>query len=315
MRVEFTPEALADANAARHLTAIYWLIQDGRHDWTVSDTAALERSAWLRSLGDDLQREVSELARLSARRPTPARVEVTPTGSPHVERTARGWRVPAGQAELWLRAPIELLVENAGIDGTFLRLILLYVGHRELKQRLGPDRFERLKRRWRGAFGDGELFRVLHGGGSTTAEQVTIASESHPDLPPSLFVLLDSDRSAPSDPEGRTAIGVRSAIEQLARSDGWRPTLHVLAKREMENYLPHAALATVRRLDLARVIPPHEADHVDLKVLFPSRRPLAKDVFDNPAAMAQIHEASLRQRAGDDGAELSAIVHDILALL
>lgn len=310
MRVMFADSALSDPQAARHLTAIWWMMVDQRHAWVVPDAEAVHDSLWLQHLGHADREQAQDMARRCARRPAPPQVVVEAAGG--APRHAQGaWCVPADRAERWLRTPVQVLVENVRVDGSFLRLVMLRVGEGALKGRLGADGFRELRSRWTGAFGDDVLFQVRHGGGDTTADQLEIMVESHPDLPPSLAVVVDSDRSGPHSAVGQTAAKVRA----VCLSDfgvGWGPRVHILDKHEVENYLPHRAIEEVRP-GAQRLLHACSADFDDLKELVPEGRKLARDVLTR--ADVHLHERSLRDRAGRNGRELDEIVRMLIDLL
>ena len=69
MRVAFTAEALSDPSAFRHLDAILYTIEDGLHEWHISDPETIESSPWLQGARPSCRM----LFEKAATRPTAAR--------------------------------------------------------------------------------------------------------------------------------------------------------------------------------------------------------------------------------------------------
>lgn len=308
MKVSFAADALREPAAFRHLTAIFWLCVDGLHQWGVDDEAQVLDSPWYKNEGGRLQREIAALVRLARRSQQPARVCVGATVQA-VQQLRGTWRLPAPLAERCLRTPAIALVENARVDGEFLRLICLTVGARALRRLLGDDGFSRLRGEWVGPTGDGRLLSVRHGGGNNTATQLKLLVEAAEAPPPRVLVMLDSDRGSAAAPLGSTASQVLQTAAQVLPSgfDGEPFEPFVLSKREVENYLPHDAIHTLRAGPIA------DPDFEDLKKSFGDR--LAAQVFDSPQARGHLHERGLRERCGQAGRELDQLVTQLCKLL
>ncbi len=182
MNIAFHPSALADAASARHLTALYWLVVEGRHQWVVRDPAAICDSRWLQEAGRRVVRGARELAMQSARKMQTAAVEIIPVGQA-ADTAHAPWKLPADIAERALRRPVAVLVENARCDGAFFRLLMLRVGERQLKRALGEESFRQLRQAWGNPLGDGAFFEVRHGGGSTLPHQLALMLEASPTFP------------------------------------------------------------------------------------------------------------------------------------
>jgi len=222
--------------------------------------------------------------------------------------------VPADIAERVLRKPLDIVVENARCDGTFLKLIVLRTGGRRLERRLGPDALERLRSSWTNPLGDGDRLEVHHGGGSTTATQVDLLASAEPPVARRIFVFVDSDRSGPGDSLGGTAHLVEETCLRLREEHGeaLRLSFKVLQKREVENYLPREALEAHRRRSIGDwdQLSNEEKDYTDIKKMFGDK--LWTTMRDHPQ---HCHERALRQRAGDRGHELDEIVDEIVSLM
>ena len=174
MNVELSAAVLADASAVRHLDAIGWLFVDGRHRWVVTDLEDMCRSAWLRSAIVRAP-ELCEHAEKAARALLDVDLLVMPLGTPPRVQ-GRCWVLPADIAETVMRSPLVVIVENSVCDGAFLRHLVLRHGEARLRRRLGEDCFTRLREKWANATGDGDWFRVQHGGGSTTSGQLQLVA-------------------------------------------------------------------------------------------------------------------------------------------
>lgn len=305
MNVCFGEDALSDPRCFRHLTAMWWGFFDGRHRWIVQREEIVESSDWLRAEGARIQLEIKRQLRVAGRDPSIRRVLVRSEDEPpRLDGTT--WHLPASVAQQWLDAPIAVLVENARVDGAFLRLVLLRVGERKLRRRLGDEPFLRLRNRWTTVLGDGILFAVRHGGGSETATQLELLMEVSRGPAPRLFVLVDSDKDSPTGALGRTALAVQDSLAQVRANP--TPGLHVLEKHEVENYLPHKAIFTEFR---SRAVP--DPEFGDLKEVF--AKDLARRVFESPAADAYLHDSALRERCGNGGRELDTLVGALCDLL
>lgn len=299
MKVAFGLDALGSPEVFRHLTAIWWLTIDGLHRWVVPDELAVRRSRWVEAEGRQMAGEIRQSARLAGRRQDVPDVVIEKVATPHFD--GRTWHVPAPRALRWLRKPLKVLVENAKVDGGFLRLVTLRVGEKTLRRRLGDDGYEQLRARWTSALGDEERVVVVHGGGNTLSQQVELAVEASDDLPPRVFVLVDSDRKGPDAAVGSTAGQVRELAKRLPDFGvGWKVVPFVLEKREVENYLPHDALwAVVGR----RPIP--DADFGNIKKVMEDDG-IARKVLER--ADVHLHARALRERCGDDGRELDKLI-------
>lgn len=151
-----------------------------------------------------------------------------------------------------LQQPLRLLVEDAKTDGAFLRAVLLRFGEVRLRRRLGADEWQKVKSAWtEAARGDGMFFRVVHGGGSRIADELTAHWAGNQAPPSALIAVVDSDRCSPDVPfepaPGTTWHAAQEACNEVAvRPDvpnAWTPSVFALERRAMENYLPLGALS------------------------------------------------------------------------
>jgi hypothetical protein len=296
MRVEFSPEALADPAAFRYLTEIFWLFVDGRHRWVVPDLKLALDSRWRNEEGKSLQWAIRELAEKSARTDSLAQMRV-------------GAGPSARQAAECLRQPLTVLVENARIDGAFLYQILRTLGESHRRWPGGVDRHKHFLEAWQEGVGDGRWVVLRHGGGGETAEQLRLLAQMSP---PNFLVLVDSDRRArgAAIEERSTAGKVQAVFAEYGLS---LDRLVVLEKHEVENYLPHPALQhytpKLWRRHLAR--PDRDDDFDDLKANVQSD--LWRVLMD-PAYERHLSAKHWRERAGNRGRELDGIIDRLIDL-
>ncbi len=287
---------------------------DGQHKWVVPDEDEVRQCAWAKGL--PVQAELTDSLNGAMRGAQTPQVVVLPRGAPN-QQQGETLLLDAETAERWLREPVLVLVENTRTDGGVLRHFALRVGEARWRRLLGEDGFARLKRRWVNGLGDRHLVMVLHGGGDTIADLLEQHLEAGGALRPRLFILVDSDRGTPPHPEPTSRgprespkLGDRVQAVLDAHQDGGlgpKPRLHVLQKRAIENYLPHGALHKVRRPETDIV----DADLDNIKQLFGNQ--ITLEVLTK--ADNELHASAWRKRAGQQGAELDAIVSTILSLL
>lgn len=255
------------------------------------------------------------MARKASRASGAVDLEVQPLGTTASFGDGR-WRVPADTAERVLNEPLHIFVENAECDGAFIRLATLRVAERRLRRRLGSDAFERLRTGWTNPLGDGKWLAVHHGGGSTIAAQIRLYAGAEPTAGRRIFVLLDSDREQQSAPIGTTARQTETTCTELRNESGdrLRLILHILEKREVENYFPADALrsASTTSFKQWQQLSTQEKDYADLKIIFSSK--LRKLVL-NAACDGYFHAGALRERAGRNGRELNQIAETLVSLL
>ncbi len=246
MRVEFSEEALAEPNAHRHLTAIFWRMVDGYHRWFVRNPDVILQSAWFRNEGADNQRQIQEQLNYTERHVAGLRVVV----ARQKQLASDCWTLTPREAEHLLGQPLHILVENADSDGTFLRIVLLRFGEKSVRRKMGEDGFAALKQTWTTAAGDGRFFVVQHGGGGTIGRMIELLVEQHQHAPPRATVVLDSDRTHPTSGLGGTAHTAQQACANCSRDENGSPRYYpqwslepfVLERREVENYIPLPAL-------------------------------------------------------------------------
>lgn len=239
MIVSIDPEVLDAGDCAAAIDDIFRLFERGRHGWWAPDPTRIRASAWYQDAGPRHRRRIEALLERGEQhlRPT-LHVALRP-------RPGRPWTLAPEPAAVLLRQPVRVLVENADSDGVFIERVLLCVGARELRRRLGPDLADDLCRGWTRGLGFEGWFELVHGGGGTLAARMQAHAASAIRGP--LLVVVDSDRGHPDDPPGGTASKAVQAGSDLRigpdeAQEGWEPVVHVLRQREVENYIPDEAL-------------------------------------------------------------------------
>jgi hypothetical protein len=320
MRVAFCTQVVSEPTAFRYLTALLWMFIDDRHTWCVEDLAPIKRSLWLRDAAQSVRKAALELLPKVARRLGKPDLLVVPHGQTVGYDTRDNvWRAAPEAAAWHLGRPLLLIVENALCDGAFIRLVMTRVAQRRVRRALGSTTFDLVNRGWAASpLGDGRWFEVRHGGGATTARQLDLAVQQTPNLPPRVFVLLDSDRAARGADLGQTAKDVQAIVNKLNESlpAPWRIRPVVLLKHEVENYLPKEILqaryggrpAFNDWLQLSD----EQRDYIDIKQHFEDR---PWKLFIEPNLQRHLHEAALRKRAGDGGRELDDLASAIITKL
>jgi hypothetical protein len=173
------------------------------------------------------------------------------------------WEVDAETVGDWCEMPLRVLLEN---DADWqLVAVAARVYHRPKVEAARRSRFLHLDQRG----GKGEIKNAV--------------SVCEP--PERIFILMDSDRTAPEGPEDRP----QQKIRELAQS---RPNIlpFILAKREIENYLPATvwqdAVARrntperVRKLRKWQRLPEPDKDVIDLEEYFSDAKQHAAKLAD-----------------------------------
>lgn len=219
MIIEIDEEVANDQETHRFLDRILAKVEDGWHLWRVLGTEEFANTTWVTNRGTRGD-EIVELFEASVERTMwqgkaglhRRRVRVTASPSSDDEAAAE-------EACRILEEPYVILVENRFGDGDFIKRVI---------QELDKALFS--------LFGKpGEPLRVDSVGGKGQMKRV-VKERSKPGETPRLAVVVDSDRRGPGESPSEDA----RRLARRCRKSGvpcW-----VLAKREAENYLPHALL-------------------------------------------------------------------------
>ena len=246
MKVRLSPEVVSDASALSLLDDILRFFETGRHEWVVDDIEVIERSQWVEQASERHGRRILDLLQKTV-------TEAVYGGStPTIELeigTGDG-RVEPSHAWDAMSQPAYLVVENATSDGRFLRAVIHAYGYTLLETALS-ERWLEIDQ----AGGVGEITKRV---GALVHERSADRRR--------VQALVDSDRRHPGH-ESDTVRSMR-ALEQ-ERSI----TVHVLHKRDSENYLPLDAIAHAKhghkRFQQAYKafcqLSPQEQDHFDMK--------------------------------------------------
>lgn len=323
MKVAFSTGVVSTPSTFRHLTALFWMFIDGRHTWCVEDPDPIRNSLWFEDSAASVKEAVRDLLPKVARKvdDEPDLLVVSHGNATGYDDRARLWRATPDAAAWYLGRPLLLIVENALCDGAFIRLVLTRVCAQKIKRKLGEATFDVVCRGWKSSpLGDGRWVEVRHGGGSTTAIQIELATQQTPNLPPRLFVMVDSDRETPGTAlkTNSTAKAVCDIADELNQKipAAWKIEPFVLTKREVENYLPKEALRArygqrASFTDWLQMTD-EQQDHLDIKEHFEGK---PWRILIEPDQQRHLHSNALRERAGNGGRELDQLASAIASKL
>ena len=257
MRVSIDMSVLDDPTSFDLLDDIARLLQTGQHQWAIDETdvEAIESCAWLmtepESRAGRRHRELFEKTAKQAIEHGGAALQelrsTDPSPRAHSISVVIGSSdgVEPKEARSLLQRPAYLLVEDDESDRRFLLCLIIAFEREELLTAL-----------------DNGWLEVVHCGGKGGMHKRAERLLDVPGVMPArLRVLLDSDRLFPGHDS--------DAMEIARRLEGLGLSVHVLHKRESENYLPFAVLELVRQAKAYRTfrdrLTPEQQDHFDMK--------------------------------------------------
>lgn len=253
MRVRIEPDVYEDPTAWEALDRLVHLFGTGRHRWDVDDPVAVEESAWLGDIrGSSREQRVLEVLQKSVR----ALADPLPDRCHTLVCVVGASGLSAQDAADVLEQPAVLVVENEQSDGRFLYALI------EAYDRVGL--LEALEQRW---------LELDHAGGyGQMASRVERRLERTRN-PGRIQVLADSDRLYPGH-QSQTV----TKVERIAMDLG--VVVHILEKRDSENYLPLVALQRARQQKVYRAFSQRlsdvQRDHYDMKKGFGGALPTAQ---------------------------------------
>lgn len=254
MRVELTADVFTDTDdpAGRYdpndLYVLLRCFPDRRHDWVSSYEVVAAVETYLPKHLPELADTYLALAR-------DAMVQQAWTGTTQQTDVVRVSRADLADHSADLCRPAVLVVENSSSDGGFLLTVAATLRHERV--------VTALEREWlevHSAGGSGEVPRVAREHAVRYRRLIRVVA------------LLDSDSLIP---------GQRTANhDHAAALDTEDITVHVLALREAENYVPHRVLAGIgrsrdasRKLSALKRLTPQQRGHLDIKYGLGSRKP------------------------------------------
>ncbi|MGX7669810.1 hypothetical protein [Plantactinospora sp. DSM 117369] len=251
MRVELAPEVFADTDDStgpyalpdlHHLYDLLRCFAEERHEWVVADVAVVA------AVRDFVPRHLPQLADTYIALAEDAAVAVNAwTGT--TQATADPVAVSRADLteyaeDLCQRAVV--VVENQESDGSFLETVAYVLGHQRI--------LTAFRNRW---------VEIGHGGGSDLMKTALAAGNRFRRVI-RVVAVLDSDRLIP-----RQRTGSHDKAKTLEDLD---IGVHVLVRREAENYVPDKVLAGVgqlaeasARLDRLKQLTPEQRGHYDMK--------------------------------------------------
>jgi len=214
VRVRLAPEAFVDAESLTDLLILLRCFSEGRHDW-IADTGTIEVvKRYFATHAPTIADTCVSIAQKGT-------VAATWRGAVAAERTLTIRCADLVDCTQDLCAPAVLVVEDAESDGAFVRSVLTALAAARLQRALSSG--------W---------LQIEHGGGERTAK-VAASTRSRFRKTARVLVLLDSDRLLPDQ---RTAVHVKA--DDLVKQG---IVVHVLERREAENYTPYRVLAAIGR--------------------------------------------------------------------
>ncbi|MEO3922743.1 hypothetical protein ABGB07_02500 [Micromonosporaceae bacterium B7E4] len=288
MRVELAAEIFRDTDETtgpydpQNLTHLYNLLYcfvDQRHDWVTNGMVVVAVEEFLPKHLPELAATLAAVARKAS---TAQSWVGTTQVSSDVVRVSRADLVEHA-ADLCQQAVV--VVENQESDGCFLQAVVHVLGDERIRRAI-----------------DNGWVEIANGGGSSLLKVAANAARRFRRVV-RVAAVLDSDRLIP-----RQRTGSDDKAEQLKTL---RVAVHVLARREAENYVPYRVLATVgrpadasRRLTLLKQLTPEQREHYDMKYGFNrvDRSAAATDAFQQvfPAYVPPAPRTGLHDGFGTD---------------
>ncbi|MEU6021349.1 hypothetical protein [Micromonospora sp. NPDC047134] len=275
MRVELSVDVFlaiddVDSYDPNDLHSLLRCFPDGRHDWVTNHEVV---AAVAKHLPKCLPRLADTYVALARK----GMVEQAWTGKTQLHDVVRVGLTDLADCSADLCRPAVLVVENSGSDGAFLTAVAHALRHERI--------LTALKQSWlevHSAGGSGEVVRVVREHVSRYRQLIRVVA------------LLDSDSLIPQQRTGN-----HDRADELAGMD---VKVHVLTRREAENYVPHRVLATIgkhketsRKLSLLRRLTPQQRSHIDMKHGF-TKAERSKAVRDQLQQL--FHDLELEVRLG-----------------
>ncbi|MFC6020413.1 hypothetical protein ACFP2T_30115 [Plantactinospora solaniradicis] len=249
MRVELTSEVFSDIDdttgpySPQDLHHLYELLRcfgEERHEWVADETVVVAVRAFL-------PRHLPQFADTYADLAEDAVVAVDAwTGTSQSTDAVRVSRADLTDHAVDLCQRAVVVVENQESDGFFLEAVAHVLGHERMNRAIDKDWIE-----------------IANGGGSSLVKVAEKAARRFRRVV-RVVAVLDSDRLIP-----RQRTGSHDKADRLV---GLRVAVHVLARREAENYVPYRVLAGVgrpadasARLRWFKQLTPEQRGHYDMK--------------------------------------------------
>lgn len=254
MRVELTadiftdPADPADRYDPNDLYALLRCFQD-RHEWVTSVEVVEAVRAYLPSRLPDLADTYASIAEDMMVK------ALAWTGTTQQREVVRVGRADLADHSADLCRPAVVVVENSGSDAGFLTTVAHAFRHERILTALTETWLE-----IHSAGGSGEVPKVAREHAARYRRLVRVVA------------LLDSDSLIPGQRTGN-----HDSADQLATAN---VAVHVLVRREAENYVPHRVLARIGRqreasqkLTLLKRLTPQQRAHIDMKYGFGKAKP------------------------------------------
>lgn len=249
MLIEIAPQACVGPEALRPLQMLLHAFTEERHEWAADEAAVTALASYFEGYAPTLAPAVRTLGPKAI---VDAVWSANPADAAGVPVRVTAADLPA-LAEDLCRAAV-LVVEDLVNDGAFVRAVATVFGRQRILTAL-----------------DKQWLVLRHAGGTGRFPAVVEAERAGFRVLARIAVLADSDRLVP---EQRTAIHDKAADFRAAGL-----SVHVLALREAENYLPNRVLAecgdrstTSSTLTALKRLTPQQRGHYDMKRGFGDRK-------------------------------------------
>ncbi|GAB3156791.1 hypothetical protein GCM10027290_55440 [Micromonospora sonneratiae] len=248
MRVELAPEIFSDTDDTtgpyrpedlHHLYNLLRCFSEQRHDWVTDPNVVY-------AVQEFLPKHLPQLADTYVALAQDAAVAQAWTGTSQASDVVRVPRADLADFAADLCQAAVVVVENQESDGYFLKTIAHVLGDKRIRIAINQHWIE-----------------IANGGGSSLLKVAKEAATRFRRVV-RVVAVLDSDRLIP-----RQRTGSHDKADALASID---VAVHVLDRREAENYVPYRVLARVgrlgeasQRLRLLKQLTPEQRDHYDMK--------------------------------------------------
>lgn len=249
MRVELAAEVFRDDDPTtgpyqpadlHRLIELLRCFAEQRHEWVTDAVVVVAVEQFLPKHVPSLAGSYVALARKAA-----VAVQAW-TGTSQAGEVVRVTRADLADHAADLCQPAVVVVENQESDGYFLEAVAHVLGDQRIRNAL--------RERW---------VEICNGGGSTLVKVAREAASRFRRVV-RVSAVLDSDRLIP-----RQRTGSHDKADQLRRLD---IAVHVLERREAENYVPYRVLARIgraaeasERLKRLKQLTPQQREHYDMK--------------------------------------------------
>lgn len=262
MLIKIDLEVVNTEDQFRNLDRLLMLFESKQHEWYIENAEEIFECSWAIQLSKRHQNILGEIIK---------KAFVKSANISKKEKVDRGivTIIPKGDCSLdnaikFIDDPLYIIVENETSDSLFLnRLFEIY-----------PDPGMELQN----ARKLNHLVYYPAGGRNETIKTIAnLSNKKQSPYKPRIFVFIDSDKRYPGQPHDNV---LQQIVDSCAANDF---PLHILYKREIENYIPKEVLQKLIPFSLSHIteefckLNPHQWDFFDLEKGFKNSQPLPED--------------------------------------